>query len=464
MRIGLILVGFLFLTNPVIHVLDIFPDAIGYLLLMAGISKPAFFVDHLADAKKWFGRLAIITLCRSLAVCIWPGSTDSTMLLLTFVFSLLETVCFIPAMFAFYDGLSFAALWYNGTAVFAKTEKIPKKKYADDPEPQARVHEKGRAWRNLTIAFFLFRTIATLLPELTALQLYDNLGDVTVNALNYVEYKPLFYLVLGFFVLVAALVWYIVTLRYFGRIRRDKVFLDTLDRKFREDILPQKGIFYAQSMRIAQVLLILASVTSLNLVFDGVDILIGALPAAFLIAASIIVGRYVHAAYITIPLCVLRAGLAVWNFIAQIRFFDEYTYDMIAWIDRAGEMYRALTGTMVAEQVFAILSVLTFLFALTNAVRLQLHETGMDNESAQYSKKTRDLEKANIVSYHILLNAVFAIVQGSVAALYPYGILHISSMLIVEILVTLIWIAHTIYTVRTIDHLVYQPMRDNAHS
>ena len=88
----------------------------------------------------------------------------------------------------------------------------------------------------------------------------------------------------------------------------------------------------------------------------------------------------------------------------------------------------------------------------------------MDNESAQYSKKTRDLEKANIVSYHILLNAVFAIVQGSVAALYPYGILHISSMLIVEILVTLIWIAHTIYTVRTIDHLVYQPMRDNAHS
>ena len=86
MRIGLILVGFLFLANPVIHVLDVFPDAIGYLLLMAGISKPALFVEHLADAKKWFGRLALITLCRSLAVFIWPGSTDSTMLLLTFVF------------------------------------------------------------------------------------------------------------------------------------------------------------------------------------------------------------------------------------------------------------------------------------------------------------------------------------------------------------------------------------------
>ena len=55
MRIGLILVGFLFLANPVIHVLDVFPDAIGYLLLMAGISKPALFVEHLEEAKKWCG-------------------------------------------------------------------------------------------------------------------------------------------------------------------------------------------------------------------------------------------------------------------------------------------------------------------------------------------------------------------------------------------------------------------------
>ena len=85
-------------------------------------------------------------------------------------------------------------------------------------------------------------------------------------------------------------------------------------------------------------------------------------------------------------------------------------------------------------------------------------------DTAQYSKKARDLETGNTISSRILLNAVLAIVQAIVAALYPYGILHISSMLIVEILVTLIWIAHTVYTVRTIDQLVYQPMRDNAHS
>ncbi len=464
MHLGLILAGFLFLANPVIHVLDILPDFIGYLLIMRGIAEAAYFVDHLADAKRWFGRLAIINAVRCAAVFIWPGSTDSTMLLITFVFSLLEAACFIPAILAFFDGLTFAALWYNGTAVFGRTEKPRKKKYIDDPQQENRVHEKGSAWRNLTIAFFLFRTVATLLPELTALQLYDNLGDVTINALNYVEYKPLFYVVLGFFVIVAAVIWYIMTARYFGGIRRDKPFLDALTRKYREDILPQKGIFYAGTMRVALILYVLVTITSLNLVFDGVDVLIGAIPAVLLIAASVLVGRYVRAAYIAIPLAVIRAGLAIWNFIAQIRFFDEYTYDMIEWIDNAGAKYGTLTGGMIAEQIFALLGVLVFLYALAKAVRLQLRETGDTVDTAQYSKAARDLETGNTVASRLLLNAVFAIVQAIVAALYPYGILHVSSMLVVEILVTLIWIAHTVYTLRLTDQLVYQPMRDNAHS
>ena len=136
MHVGLILAGFLFLANPVIHVLDILPDFIGYLLILRGITEAAHFVDHFADAKRWFGRLALINAVRCAAVFIWPGSTDSTMLLLTFVFSLLEAACFIPAMLAFFDGLTFAALWYNGTAVFAKTEKPRKKKYIDDPAPE----------------------------------------------------------------------------------------------------------------------------------------------------------------------------------------------------------------------------------------------------------------------------------------------------------------------------------------
>ena len=57
---------------------------------------------------------------------------------------------------------------------------------------------------------------------------------------DYLWIFSLTYLVLGFFVVVASIIWYIVTVRYFRGIRRDKPFLEALDRKFREDILPQK--------------------------------------------------------------------------------------------------------------------------------------------------------------------------------------------------------------------------------
>ena len=47
-------------------------------------------------------------------------------LLLTFVFSIFELLYFIPAVMSLYEGFSFAALWYQGEAVYAK--KVKKKK------------------------------------------------------------------------------------------------------------------------------------------------------------------------------------------------------------------------------------------------------------------------------------------------------------------------------------------------
>ena len=44
MGIGYLLIGFLFLINPVIHVLDILPDCIGFFLIVKGLSKVSLFI------------------------------------------------------------------------------------------------------------------------------------------------------------------------------------------------------------------------------------------------------------------------------------------------------------------------------------------------------------------------------------------------------------------------------------
>ena len=51
---GAILVSFIFIFNPNIHLIDLLPDAIGYLLLCLGLSQLADMNDYAQDALKLF--------------------------------------------------------------------------------------------------------------------------------------------------------------------------------------------------------------------------------------------------------------------------------------------------------------------------------------------------------------------------------------------------------------------------
>ncbi|MBR5445572.1 MAG: hypothetical protein IKV57_05595, partial [Clostridia bacterium] len=104
MGFGYLLIGFLFLINPVIHVMDILPDCIGYFLIVKGLSKTALFVDHLAVARGQFWKLALIDLVKMFSILLWPLVSDSGMLLLTFVFSVLELMYFLPAVNSLFEG------------------------------------------------------------------------------------------------------------------------------------------------------------------------------------------------------------------------------------------------------------------------------------------------------------------------------------------------------------------------
>ena len=112
MSIGYLLIGFLFLANPVIHILDIFPDCIGYFFIIKGLTKTAFFVDRIAESRRIFWKLALIDIIKVFAIGFWPFVSDSGLLLMTFVFSLLELLYFIPAITNLFEGMQFAALWY----------------------------------------------------------------------------------------------------------------------------------------------------------------------------------------------------------------------------------------------------------------------------------------------------------------------------------------------------------------
>lgn len=444
MGIGYLLIGFLFLINPVIHVLDILPDCIGFFLIVKGLSKVSLFIDHLAAAKNHFWKLALIDTAKFFSILFWPMVSDSGMLLLTFVFSIFELLYFIPAVMSLYEGFSFAALWYQGEAVYAK--KVKKKK----------TKELGTAWRNFTVVFYCLRVACSVAPELTALELFDYLGNVHARSIALSYYKPFLYVFLGLIVSITGIVWFVRTYRYWNGVRKDAFFIGNMQRKYDMDIVPNTGLFRAMRMKKTAFCYLAAVVASLFCIVEGVNVLVGAVSAGFLIAAALLMGKYVKLAYAAVPFAAVRAVFAVWNLVQQYRFFEDYrSVEAVEWITNAYNTYYFMAFTETVEYIIAMVSVVILLAAYMKTIRIHLEETGMQTEHAQYSKQNRDLEIYNMAGSRLLLNAALAIVNYIVACAYHYALVDVTAMGVICIVVTLIWIAQTVFTVSLISEQVY---------
>ena len=190
MGFGLVIAGFTLLFNPVIHVVDLIPDALGFLLIVIGLTKMSFFIGKIEQARSLFIKLALLEAAKCFMILTVPYASGSDIVLQTFVFGLAEALMFVPAINYLFEGLSFAGLWYGATAMYEKKvfnrplaklivrisawepaakliERITGKKY------KKRTYVHKIEWityvRDQILFFYVFRVCATLVPELTEL-------------------------------------------------------------------------------------------------------------------------------------------------------------------------------------------------------------------------------------------------------------------------------------------------------
>lgn len=466
MGLGYMLTGFLFLGNPVIHVIDIFPDCIGFWLIVQGLTKCAFFIDKLAEAKRCFWRLFWIDLVKAVSILLWPYVADSAMLLLAFVFSILELMYFIPAMTNLMEGISFAGVWYKGTAVYATSPRRIFKykrqlnedgKYENIPLP---AKERGIFWRNFTIVIYCIRIAFTLIPEAVGQMLYDRYM-IHAMSVNLAEYKPLMYIILGFLLCIVGLFWVIGTVRYLGGILRDKVFIDLLIKKYKDDILPNTNLFIAIDMRRVLFLFAAVTVTSIMCSFDGVNLMIGALPALFLCFAALILGKRMHFAYAAIPFALIRIVLSIVNLLKQLEYFRDYSVDSVNWVSNAFKMYYNMAYLNMAEHLVAITPMLIIAICLIRSVRTHLDRIGIQEESVQYSQKARNKEIFNRIQIRGIFNIVLMAINYIVSAVYPFAKVYLDVMSFIVIAVTVVWVIQTLVFTYAVNNEVYDRMAEN---
>ena len=90
--------SFLFIFNPNINIIDIFPDFIGYILLCVALTPLGDISESIADATAAFKKMIFIDAAKLLAL-MWvfgisvSSEYNSSLMLWSFVFGVLEITC-----------------------------------------------------------------------------------------------------------------------------------------------------------------------------------------------------------------------------------------------------------------------------------------------------------------------------------------------------------------------------------
>ncbi len=456
MGFSLITAGFILLFNPVFYVIDVIPDALGFFLIAAGLAKLSCFVEKIAQARGMFLKLAYVEIAKMFSLLLIPYNGGSDKILYTFVFTVVELLMFIPALNWLFEGFGYTGIWYSATALYAKHD-ITKNVKRDGKRQKNVVRSVDAMTRAKTgiLVFYIVRVAATLIPELTELQLYDYLGEVTALGRSAVYYKPFLYVLMALIVLIWSISYIRRVCGFFGSLKKDKPYMDELTRKYEFEILPNGNFFTARNMKRVLMLMFLASAASFMPVVDGINLFVGAASSALLIAAALILKQYAKAAVFIIPLAAVRGVLAVVNLITQIRYFAEYNAMDAKWISGATERYYSMAMTEVIEYIIALASFLFFIAVLMKAVKNHLEITGIETDNAMYSKRNRDIEIYNVVGSKLLLSAVLTIINFIMYCAYHYLIVEMEAIGVITIIISLIWIAYMLHTVTSIGNLIY---------
>ena len=285
--------------------------------------------------------------------------------------------------------------------------------------------------------------------------MYENIGDVTAFSRSLVYYKPFLYVVLSITVLILGIRYIRTVSAFFKAVRNDKPFLRAMDDKYRNDILPRDTFFIARGMKQSMLCFTTSVFCCMVVTIDDVNVLVGAVSAGFLIAAAVILKRYVPAAKWVIPFAAVRGVIALVNMVLQYNYYVEYTEEAVRYVEEARIQYYRMAAFECAEYVFAAIAVILFMFFLLKAIKMHLAVCGIQHENAMYSKRNRDIETYNTAGGKLLLSTVLAVINFILAGSYHYIMVNMTLIVIVNTVVTLIWAVYTWHSINVINAMLY---------
>ena len=337
----LILLGIAFLFVPSFGIFDFMPDAIGYALLLIGLSKTAQLNGDLQNSKNKFRYLFFLTLAKLLLIYPLSGLNDeTTQMLYVFCFAIAETVFLLPAFSSLCEG----SYYLSSRAGCAVSDKA----HSD--------------LSTVSKIFIIGRAVLAVIPELTVLANNAYREELSAEELD----KPTLYdskFVITFaciFVsLLIGVVFYILVLRYFIPLIKDKASRSEIKRVYDEQITSNQAKRIYNSTKSASLLFTFACVFMAALYFYGWDVLIDVVAAGLTIAGFVILKNVVNTKKAVILSAVFAAVTAASS---GLEYYTAKTYFTDASYITSASMRAYIISASAKAAGFLIFAALIYYF------------------------------------------------------------------------------------------------------
>ena len=447
---GAIAISFVFIFNPNISIIDVFPDFFGYIILSLSLVKLSFVCEGLADARRAFERMILIDGAKILAL-LWvfgieaSSERSSSMLLWSFVFGALEIAFLAPAFCKLFDGLSELGNFHTNTAIHG-SKREGGQSYTDK-------------LKKLTVFFVIFKAVMALLPEL---------ADLT-NA-SYDETSAFFgiYRYIGVMrglcfvpVLIVGIVWLSKSIRYFWRIKADTALTQSVERAYCEKVLPKDGLFAIRNVKIATWFFVVAAILTIDFKLDGVNIFPDILVLGFMILALL---YFYKSTKISLTPCAISLGAygisAVLSELADTHFHNNYTYHAIDKSDEAFSWYVTYVASVAIKGILFVVMLVIFVNQIRRIIAkhtgfVRGKEINSEGENARIAEVHSDLTRGftRVIDIAILyvLSDVLCALYG---AFYAYMSKNMGWFPVLNVAVDIIFIAMSVRAVSDLREAV----------
>lgn len=394
-------IGFLFLFNPNITVIDLLPDFVGYMLICMGIYRLCDLGGKLTEAYEAFKKMALVDAGKILAV-LWifgmsvPGERNTSILLWTFIFSIIELIILLPAYTKLFAGLTELGYRYPSDALFGMRKK----------------GSRTDSMRNLTYVFVAAKAVLTFLPELADLSNYSY-DETTAGFANIYRYIGIIRFLAIVPVAVLGVVWLICSIYYFHRITADKRLMTSLEGKYEDEVLTKKGIFVRRGYKTFMLIFTVALVLTVDLRLDDVNMIPDFLSALLLLIAILTLRKYCGKKVAGIVL--LSVGLLFVSVAADIleyKFFDMYYYTAIIKSDEVRRAYVTMSVVSGAKSLISVGVVAAICGMLSGSITEHTgYVLGMEREGEREKTMISNLhgELKNGLKLAVVVFALYAV-------------------------------------------------------